>query len=76
VSQLRAAVAAFGWLPALLVIAGVVMPSKYSKALMVIGGLWGLANALFAVREVSATVTAGEPTITYRSSDSSEAAAP
>jgi hypothetical protein len=75
-TEFRKAVVAFGWLPALLVIAGLVMPSKYSKALMVVGGLWGLANALFAVREVSATVTAGEPTITYRSSDSSEAAAP
>lgn len=68
-SQLRAAAAAFGWLPALLVVAGLVLPSKYSKAAMIVGGLWGLANALFAVREVSATVTAGEPTITYHSSD-------
>jgi hypothetical protein len=69
-------VAAFGWLPALLVIAGLVMPSKYSKALMIVGGLWGLANALFAVREVSATVTAGEASLTYPSADSSGVAAP
>jgi len=65
VSQLRAAIASFGWLPALLLIAGLALPSKYSKALMIIGGVWGLANVLFAVREVHATVTAGEPEITY-----------
>lgn len=73
-TQFRTAVVAFGILPALLVVAGLALPSKYSKALMIVGGLWGLANALFSVREVSATVTAGEPTITYRSESSGVAA--
>lgn len=67
-------VAAFGWVPLLLVVFGLVMPSKYSKAAIIVGGLWGLGQALFAVREVSATVTAGDPTITYHSSESGVAA--
>jgi hypothetical protein len=66
-SEFRKAVVAFGLVPAVLVVIGLLVPSKYSKALMVIGALWGVANALFAVREVTATVTAEEPTITYRS---------
>lgn len=78
-NQVRQVVVSFGLLPAVLVVVGLLVPSKYSKALMIIGGLWGIANALFAVRQVNvtATVTAEEPTITYRSSsEASGVAAP
>lgn len=64
-NQLRGAVIAFGIVPAMLVVCGLLLPSKYSKTMIVIGALWGVASALFAVREVHATVTAGEPEITY-----------
>lgn len=74
----RKMLASFGLVPALLLVVGLLVKSKYSKPLMIVGGLWGLANALFAVRQVNATVIAEEPTITYRSAagELSGAAAP
>lgn len=57
----------FGIGALVLVLLGLFVKSKYSKALLVVGGLWGLANVLFEIRKVDATVTAEDPTITYSS---------
>lgn len=65
-NTLRQVVASFGVVPVALVVLGLLVTSKYSRLLVVIGALWGLSQVLFAVRKVDATVTAGEPEITYR----------
>lgn len=67
--SVRKVVSTFGVVPVALVVLGLFVTSKYSKLLVVVGALWGLSQVLFAVRkvDVTATVTAEEPTITYRS---------
>jgi len=74
--DVRKAIASFGLAPLLLLVLGLFVSSKYSKALVVLGALWGLANALFAVREVHATVDAtGDPVISYPGADTSASGA-
>lgn len=73
--DVRKAVTSFGLVPLALLVLGLFVSSKYSKALVVIGALWGLANALFAVREVHATVdVSGDPVISYPSADATSGA--
>ena len=60
----REVVTAIGILPILLVVAGLTLRIRWLTA---VGLVWGAYSLLFASRSVSATVTAGEPTITYRS---------
>ena len=66
-NSLRETLGAFGILPLLLVALGLFWASRWSKALLVIGAVLGLAGILFAKREISATVTAGDAVITYSS---------
>lgn len=64
---LRKTVATFGVVPVALVVLGLLVTSKYSKLLVVVGALWGLSQVLYSVRkvDVTATVTAEDPEITY-----------
>ncbi len=65
-SSIRGAVVAIGVVPLVLIALGLFGKTKWSRPLLIIGGLWAIASVLFTVREVSATVTAEDPTITYK----------
>jgi hypothetical protein len=67
VNGLRDAVKAFGVVPLLLVVAGWLLPGRWAKVSLLVGVVYGLTNVLLSEREVVATVTADEPTITYHS---------
>lgn len=64
--SIRQLISAFGVVPLALLLLGLLWGSKYSKALMIVGVVYGLANVLFSVRQVNATVEAGEASITYQ----------
>jgi len=66
--DIRKQVSAVGIGPLALVAAGLAW-KKFRAPLLAAGVVWGLANVLYAKREVTATVTAEEPTITYHASD-------
>jgi hypothetical protein len=57
-------ITSFGVVPLILLAVGLFWRNaRYSRALLILGGLWGLANVLFEIREVHATVTAEDPII-------------
>lgn len=65
-SGIRGALVTIGVVPLVLIALGLFGKTKWSKPLLIVGALWAIASVLFAVREVSATVTAEDPTITYK----------
>lgn len=64
-NTIRDTAAAFGLIPLLLIGLGFFRVTKHAHAFLVVGVIWGLANVLYAKREINATVTAGDATITY-----------
>lgn len=64
---MKAFLSSVGLLPLILVVVGLMVwrRTHYATLPLVVGLVWGTWNVLFAKREISATVTAGEPTITY-----------
>ncbi len=64
--SLRNILGGFGIVPLCLLLLGLLWGSKWSKAMIIVGAVFGLANLLWAQREVSAVVdVSGDPVITY-----------
>jgi hypothetical protein len=64
--NLKNIIGTFGLVPLVLLLLGIFWGSKWSKALLIIGAVYGLANLLWAQREVTAVVdVSGDPVITY-----------
>lgn len=63
IDKAREVVTSIGILPILCVVAGLTLRIRWLTA---IGLVWGAYSLLFASRNVNATVTAGDATVTYR----------
>ncbi|HKQ96965.1 MAG TPA: hypothetical protein VJV75_03740 [Candidatus Polarisedimenticolia bacterium] len=62
ITKAREIVLGIGIIPILVVVAGLTLRIRWLTA---IGLVWGAYSLLFSQREINATVTAGDPTITY-----------
>ena len=65
-TSFRATLAAVGIVPLVLVAVGLFGKTKHARAFLVVGVVMALAAILWTTREVHATVTAEEPTITWK----------
>lgn len=65
-NSIKNIIGTFGLVPLTLLLLGLFWGSKWSKALVIVGAVYGLANVLWSQREVSAVVdVTGDPVITY-----------